>query len=280
MIKYRTMKPEDIGEGLKLCRKAKWNQLEADWQIFLRHSPGACRVAIFEGQIVGTVTTIRYGHSFSWIGMVLVDPDFRRMGIGQQLLQEALHILEAEETVKLDATPQGREVYLKLNFVDEYHLTRMNLIAAEDLFYPTTARAIQKEDLPGLIEFDSKIFGADRSSLLQWMWEKAPEFAFFIEEGNDIKGYSMGRYGHDFMHIGPVIAQNIGIAQDLLIAALNKCAGASVILDVLHFEREWMAWLKEIGFTEQRNFIRMFRGTNRFKGVPENQFAIIGPEFG
>ena len=280
MIKYRTMHADDIPEGLKLCRKAKWNQLESDWQIFLQHSPGACMVATFHDQIVGTVTTIRYGHSFSWIGMVLVDPDFRRQGIGQQLLQEALQLLQAEETVKLDATPAGREVYLKLNFVDEYPLTRMNRMLTEEIFHSAGARAIQKDDLPRLVEFDSRIFGANRSSLLQWMWETAPGFAFMIEEENEIKGYCMGRYGHDFIHIGPVIALNISIAQDLLIAALNKCAGSPVIIDVLHFEPEWMAWLKDIGFTEQRNFIRMFRGTNRFKGVPENQFAIIGPEFG
>lgn len=280
MIKYRTMNSADIADGLKLCRKAKWNQLEPDWQIFLQHSPGACMVATFQDQIVGTLTTIKYGHSFSWIGMVLVDPDFRRKGIGQQLLQEALQLLQAEETVKLDATPAGREVYLKLNFVDEYPLTRMNGMLTEEIFHPARARAILKEDLPRLIEFDSKIFGANRSSLLNWMWEKASGFAFLIEAENEIKGYAMGRYGHDFIHIGPIIAQNIGIAQDLLIAALNKCAGSPVIIDVLHFKPEWISWLKEIGFTEQRNFIRMFRGTNRFKGVPENQFAIIGPEFG
>lgn len=280
MINYRTMKPADIAEGLKLCRKAKWNQLESDWQVFLQHSPEACMVATYEGQIVGTVTTIRYQDSFSWIGMVLVDPDFRRQGIGQELLQKALQLLQSEETVKLDATPQGREVYLKLNFVDEYPLSRMNRIAAQELFYPTTARAIQKEDLPLLIKFDSKIFGANRSSLLHCMWENAPEFAFLIEDGIEIKGYVMGRYGHDFIHIGPVLAENIGIARDLLTAVLNKCAGSPVIIDVLHDEHEWISWLGEIGFTEQRNFIRMFRGTNRFKGLPENQFAIIGPEFG
>ncbi|MDP2415641.1 GNAT family N-acetyltransferase [Daejeonella sp.] len=280
MIKYRTMTAVDIPDGIKLCRKAKWNQLEADWQIFLQHSPGACMVATFQDQIVGTVTTIRYGYSFSWIGMVLVDPDFRRQGIGQKLLQQALQILQTEETVKLDATTQGREVYLKLNFVDEYRLSRMNMIVVENLFNPTTARPILKEDLPNLIEFDSNIFGANRSTLLQWMWEKAPQLSFLIEDGNEIKGYSMGRYGHDFIHIGPIIAENTSIAKHLVIAALSKCAGSPVILDVLHFESGWIAWLREIGFTEQRNFIRMFRGTNRFKGVPENQFAIIGPEFG
>lgn len=274
------MKPDDIAEGLKLCRKAKWNQIEPDWQIFLQQSPEACIVATFQDQIAGTVTTINYGNSFSWIGMVLVDPDFRRLGIGQQLMQNALQLLNSEETIKLDATPEGREVYLKLNFVDEYPLSRMNLIVGEDIFSNTSARAIQKEDLPLLSEFDSKIFGANRSALLYGMWENTPEFSFLIEEENRIKGYSMGRYGHNFIHIGPIISESISMAKDLLFAALKECNGRPIILDVLHFDPTWIEWLREIGFTEQRNFIRMYRGTNRFSGVPENQFAIIGPEFG
>jgi hypothetical protein len=33
------MKPGDIDAGLKLCRDAKWNQLEMVWQLFLQLSP-------------------------------------------------------------------------------------------------------------------------------------------------------------------------------------------------------------------------------------------------
>jgi hypothetical protein len=43
---------------------------------------------------------------------------------------------------------------------------------------------------------------------------------------------------------------------------------------------EWLQWLAAIGFIEQRPFTRMYRGVNRFPGVPEKQFAILGPEFG
>jgi hypothetical protein len=39
-------------------------------------------------------------------------------------------------------------------------------------------------------------------------------------------------------------------------------------------------WLISIGFTEQRELIRMYRGKNAYPGTPEKQFAILGPEFG
>ena len=274
------MKPEDIAAGLKLCRKANWNQMETDWQMFLENSPEACLVATFQEQIIGTVTTIKYQNSFSWIGMVLVDPDFQRQGIGMQLLNEALQILQKEKTVKLDATPQGRAAYLKLNFLDEYRLSRMSIGSAKNINHASTARPIRKEDLSLLIEFDSKTFGANRSSLLQLMWEKTPQYAFLIEENNEVKGYCMGRQGHDFIQIGPIIAENANLAKNLLMAALENCMGQPLILDVPHFEPEWLAWLRGIGFEEQRPFIRMYRGSNRIQGMPANQFAILGPEFG
>jgi ribosomal protein S18 acetylase RimI-like enzyme len=128
MIACRPMDRDDIDAGLSLCRANGWNQRRRDWELFLQRSPDDCRVVTREGKVVGTVTTLRYQHFFSWIGMLLVDPAFHRQGIGTQLLREALEILQKEETVKLDATPAGREVYLKLNFADEYPLSRMSAI--------------------------------------------------------------------------------------------------------------------------------------------------------
>jgi predicted N-acetyltransferase YhbS len=117
MITYRTMMPNDIAEGIKLCRKAKWNQLEAEWQVFLKLSPEACMVATDHNQVVGTVTTIRYQDSFSWIGMVLVDPEYRRQGIGHQLLlRRSPANFANEETVKLDATPAGPRDLSEIEF--------------------------------------------------------------------------------------------------------------------------------------------------------------------
>jgi GNAT superfamily N-acetyltransferase len=274
------MQLHDIAAGLSLCRAAGWNQVASDWEIFLHLSSNHCLVATKDENVVGTVTSIRYQKFFSWIGMVLVDPVYQRQGIGKQLLQKALQILRDEETIKLDATSAGREIYLKLNFVDEYPLSRMVLNSSEEKLEVTAALPLQKNDLNGLAEFDCKIFGADRRALLKWMFEGKPQYAFIVKKENELQGYCMGRQGHNFTHIGPVVAKNFAVAKDLVTAALNNNPNHSIILDVLHFDPEWMNWLTSIGFTEQRPLIRMCRGSNRFPGVPEKQFAILGPEFG
>jgi len=144
----------------------------------------------------------------------------------------------------------------------------------------SNARPMKKNDLVIVAELDRTVFEADRQPLLEWMHEGAPQFAFVIEEKNQIQGYCFGRQGYNFTHIGPVIANDSHHAKKLVSAALNNCIGNAVVLDVLSFDPEWKTWLTSIGFTEQRPLIRMYRGSNNFPGQPENQFAILGPEFG
>ncbi len=276
----RTMQNSDIAEGLRLCRAAHWNQLQRDWELFLQLSPHGCRVACIDEKIVGTVTIVRYQQKFSWIGMVLVDPAQRRQGIGTQLLHSAVDILRDETTVKLDATPAGREVYLKLNFVDEYRLSRMETIVSGIKFSTSDVRPLLLTDLPAVLKMDQKIFGAARNILLQWTLAGAPELAWVLTSANKIKGYCLGRHGYNFLHLGPIIAEDSETAQQLVSACLQGQIGKSVILDTPHHHTGFMQWLNAIGFREQRPFIRMFRGSNNFPGNPAYQFAILGPEFG
>jgi len=282
MITFRTMRRDDIPAGLSLCREAGWNQLSRDWDLFLKVSPDDCRVAVDDSdKVVGTVTTVRYGNHFSWIGMVLVDPANQRQGIGMKLLKESLSILEKENTVKLDATPAGREVYLKLNFQDEYYLSRMHCASVPPIeFSGKQIRRAEQSDLFQIFQYDHKVFGANRDSVLGWIWKGAPELSFVYERPGEIVGYCFGRHGQNHTHIGPVVAREESIAQKLVAAALQKCSGKSVIIDAPHHSRAWLTWLQNNGFSEQRPFMRMFIGDNKWPGKPEQQFAILGPEFG
>lgn len=282
MIRYRLMTPADIPAGLSLCRSAGWNQISRDWELFLTLSPEGCLVAADDqGKVVGTVTTVRYADHFSWIGMVLVDREKQRQGIGIGLLRESLQVLHPEETVKLDATPAGREVYLKLGFMDEYRLSRMHVaeVSASALPASVTARPVNPGDVPALLGFDREVFGADRKPILEWLLNGGQQYAFMVGDKTRIRGYCFGRPGHNFTHIGPVISEDIDTAIQLVSAALRNCMGP-VVVDALHHTPEWIQWLSSMGFHEQRLLTRMYRGTNTWPGISEKQFAILGPEFG
>lgn len=282
MIAYRQMSGADIPAGLSLCRSAGWNQLANDWKLFLQLSPDGCKVAVDEtGKIVGTVTTVNYQQHFSWVGMVLVDPEQRRRGIGTKLLQEALSILQDVEAVKLDATPAGREVYLQLGFTDEYSLNRLQLTSFNTHDLPDAhATPMHPDDLDAVMQTDQKVFGADRSTILRQIFKNTPQLSFVRRANDKVVGYCFGRPGHNFTHIGPVISTNEGDAQQLVLAAMGNCKANSIIIDVPTHHTDWNKWLTSIGFTVQRPFIRMYKGKNNYPGIIDHQFAILGPEFG
>ena len=274
MIGYRKMTENDIEAGLSLCRSAGWNQLENDWKIFLQLNPDGNCVAFEEsGNVIGTVTTIIYEDHFSWIGMVLVDPSKKKQGIGTQLLRESLNILEKQETVKLDATPAGREVYLKFGFKDEYTLCRMMATNIQGIL-KSDASPANKKDFGFIIEKDQNVFGADREDVLRKINEYYSGYSFVK---NNV-AYCFGRKGFNFTQVGPVVADNMEDAKQLVAAAFKNISGP-VILDVMH-DSAFYHWLLSIGFTEQRKLIRMYLGKNKYPGQPEKQFAILGPEFG
>ena len=81
---------DDIAPALQLCRSAGWNQLHADWSRLIEYQPNGCFVAELDGRLVGTVTTTSYGTELAWIGMMLVHPEYRRRGIGTELMNAAM----------------------------------------------------------------------------------------------------------------------------------------------------------------------------------------------
>ena len=282
MISFRNMTHEDIPSGLLLCRYATWNQTSEDWQVFLELNPNGCRVALDEtGNVVGTVATLHYENHFSWIGMVLVHPEKQRQGIGTQLLMEALQLLRNHDTVKLDATPAGRNVYQKLNFVDEYRIDRMHRPAdpAQEL-HTTSARAMQAEDFPGVLRLDYEVFGADRREVLERNFRRAPQYALVVKAHGRVQGFSLGRPGYNFDQIGPLVAHRFNDASQLLLGALNQARGKTIIVDALDHTPPWTYFLTSLGFVVMRPLIRMYRGSNSHPGIPEHQFGIAGPEFG
>jgi predicted N-acetyltransferase YhbS len=279
---FRDMTPDDVAAGLELCRAARWNQTERDWRLFLRLSPEGCRVAIRDERVVATVATTRYEDRFAWIGMVLVDPAERGQGIGARLTAEALEVLKHMPSIRLDATPVGHAVYKKLGFVDEYRLSRMEAVVSSAglALRRNPARPMTKDDLPDVAIFDREVFGADRRLALGWMFDGAPEYAWIIEEGGQIAGYTFGRRGFKFEHLGPIVARDRRAARRLVSTCLNRQAGKPFIIDASHYDTDWRSWLESIGFREQRPFIRMFYRDNPYPGLPPKQFGILGPEFG
>ena len=154
----RLLEEADMPAAMRLKNLARWNQTESDWLRLLKLEPAGCFAACVDDLVVATATTTRYGSELAWIGMVLVDPEFRRRGIASGLMNAALDYLDqaGTRTVKLDATPDGQPVYEALGFERELLIERWEGVA-------TSRREKCRQLDTGasrLLSFDGRAFGA------------------------------------------------------------------------------------------------------------------------
>src|SRR5262245_59963868 len=120
-----SLTPSELDDDGALVREARWNQLAADWRIFVEFGR-LYAVHSAEGRIIATTATLPYGGRFTWISMVLVAGEYRRRGLATALLRQAMADLAAAKLVPvLDATPDGHAVYRRLGFEDSWGFQRL-----------------------------------------------------------------------------------------------------------------------------------------------------------
>ncbi len=292
-IDFRPMRPADIDRGLQLCRLAGWDQVRRDWERFIcdpdtkvsvaTHSGGARTSGGGDGsvdQIVATVATVCHAE-FGWIGMLLVHPDLQGRGGGAVVLGHATADLAGVPSVRLAATPAGRFLYLKHGFHDEAPLKRMEATApVVDGSLESSVQRLGHPELADVVALDRQAFGVARGDLLAWMLDGAPEYGFVARHGGRTAGFVLGRHGHAFEHVGPIVAADSSVAMALVRTCLAANPGRAFIIDSANESHDWCTFLERTGFREQRPYIRMYRGAKPEFGIRAHQFAILGPEFG
>jgi GNAT superfamily N-acetyltransferase len=281
-IVARPLHELDLDAALTLSREAGWNQVAADWQLFLELGSAICLTRDDRGPIA-TAATVPYSGNFAWISMVLVTAAERRQGLARWLLRHCVDDLLSRKLMPaLDATPAGRTVYLGLGFEDSWTMHRL---VARTVRAPTaehgsvTVRALETRDWPQVIAYDTAIFGADRSALLRRLADRLPQAALVAERAGRIAGFLLGRDGRVMNQLGPLAAEDDGIASALLTRAI-ALVSAPLTIDVPDHHSALGDWLTTLGFAAERPLIRMIYGTSSAFDDSARLFAIAGPELG
>jgi GNAT superfamily N-acetyltransferase len=275
----------DLAGAEALLREAGWNQVAADWGVFLDLGT-VYAVRTGAGRLVATAATLPYDGGFAWISMVLVAQAYRRQGLATRLLRRCIADLTRAGLVPiLDATPAGRAVYSRLGFVDSWGFHRLisrgtrAALKADAAPQDVAVGAVTDTSWPALCAYDETAFGADRSALLANLRSRRPDAAFVAMRGKSLVGFVLARDGRVASQIGPLVADSEAVARALLTRALNAVAGP-VYIDIADAKAGMRDWLERLTFTVERPFTRMlYRSGARF-GDLARTYAVVGPEFG
>lgn len=266
----RLLHMDDLANAIELPRLAGWNQTIEDWQTLLRLDPQGCFCIELDDRIVATTSLLCYGRRLAWIGMVLTRPEYRRMGFAQRLVKAALE-RAAElkiESVKLDATPEGRPLYEKLGFQTEQVVERWFRAGLQD-------RAAEKagpSSDPYSLELDLEAFGADRAALLRQLeLRNCP---------NTMPGaYCFTRSGARARYLGPCVAREKKAARLVIEQCLRESPEFDWFWDLLIANKNALELATEFGFVPRRRLERMVLG-NTIRKNDELVYAIAGFELG
>jgi ribosomal protein S18 acetylase RimI-like enzyme len=278
----RVLGPTDLGAAGTLVGEAGWNQVEADWRIFLElgHLMG---VDAPGHGLVATGATLPLGPDLGWIGMMLVATPFRRQGLGRQLLGQCILDLAAQGlTPGLDATAAGRELYQRFDFQDTWALTRWRRERTAASPPPDPAvelRTATAADLDAIAELDRRAFGGERRSVLARLLERAPRVATLALRQGEPCGFLLARDGREATQLGPLAATDPAVPAALVAHAIARIADAAHV-DVLDRHQDLRGWLATHGFAPQRRFTRMLYRRDEPFGDARLAFAIAGPELG
>jgi len=274
----------DLDGAVLLSAEAGWNQIAADWRLFIElGQPIGLKRA--DGRLIATASTLPYGGRFGWISMVLVTAEHRRQGLATWLLRHCIDSLKAQGLVPgLDATPAGRTVYLGLGFRDCWTMKRLVCRAAPApvVVAPpgVTLRAIRDADRPALAAYDRDIFGADRGRLLAHLAGRLPQAALIAERDGRIVGFVNGRDGRVMNQLGPLVAEDEPTARALLARGLAAIAPSPVAIDLADRHQTLGGWLAGLGFAAERPLTRMIHERDAAFDDPARLFAVAGPELG
>ncbi len=292
-INVRPFTGDDVAAALQLCRAAGWNQLTDDWTRMVDYQPHGCFVADIQGRLVGTVTTTSYGKQLGWIGMMLVDPEFRRRGIATLLMNAALQYLRdcGVGCIKLDATPAGQPVYERLGFRPEWSFHRWQHEPGQIELEPgqhepgqivSTPPEIPPADTGGMPVHDDSFVGEHRSLDLDAFGVDRALWLQRMVDGshcvNHPGGFGMIRPGHLATYLGPVAASDPAAAKGIIGDLLSHVQG-TVFWDVPQPNQNAVDLAVHFGFQRIRDLTRMFIGSP-FSPNIGLQYALCDPGTG
>lgn len=275
LVRRRTT--SDLFPALRLDACAGGDRTEADLNFFDRQFPETSWAAVHNGALIGTVAAAVYDARIAWVAPVLVDPEFRRLGVESQLMAAALGALKDVSCIRIAAGPENGTFFERFGFMEDVILHRMICRSVPPWSDEIGGvRPMTEQDLPQAIQDDAEAFGVRRDAVLRHLFQRAPALAWRGEKNS----FCLGRAARGCTRIGPIVASNAPAAAELLRRALRTLAGQPVVVDIPDSHSGLRKNLAALGFVCEGALPTLCRKQKTIAANSEQTFAVAGPEFG
>lgn len=236
-----------------------------------------------EGKIVSSAAIISYDTDLASIGMVIVNKEYRGLGLGKKATQKCIDSVSKDTSIMLISTEDGKPLYEKLGFItiDYVHKYLSDSYIQTKMFinHELTLGKYSENDFNEIVELDSAAFGDKRRRFLLNRIEQSKLCLVVRNQKGKIIGYGLSILGPINLILGPIVAPNPQTAA-LIVDELALNHQGKLRIDVPSSNNELMLFLEKSGFVNVSEPPIMLKNSVTMPYRNKELFAIAAQIFG
>lgn len=250
----KTMRRPDLDVAIEWASREGWNPGLHDAEEFYRADPNGFFAGFASGIPVACISSVAYGDSFGFLGLYIVKPEFRGRGFGIRMWEKALEYLGGRN-VGLDGVVKRQADYEKYGF--RFAHRNLRFAGSIPLGNSENTTDLKDVEIEKVIDYDSQMFPAKRDHFIsRWASQKDCKARGYFSDGR-LVGYGVARPCVRGFKIGPLFADNIEIAQELL-SGLASSMDGEIIIDVPEPNLQAMALVEKLEMKKVFETVRMY----------------------
>jgi hypothetical protein len=228
----RTMTRQEINIAIDWAAEEGWNPGLHDADCFYAADPGGFLVGLLGDEPIATISVVKFGNSFGFLGFYIVKPEYRGKGYGIKIWNAGLASLSGR-TIGLDGVVAQQDNYKKSGFALAYSNVRYQgtgggNFPADSGIVPLSALAFED-----ICAYDQPFFPDNRRAFLRCWIDQPQSAALGILRNNKVAGYGILRKCRTGFKVGPLFADSPECAEQLFLALKSHAPeGAPVFLDI------------------------------------------------
>ncbi|WP_052850121.1 GNAT family N-acetyltransferase [Streptomyces avicenniae] len=239
-----------------------WNPGDRDLTAFQAADPRGFLVGRLDGEPVASVSAVRHGPGFGFLGLYIARPQVRGQGYGMRMWRAAMDRLGGRN-VGLDGVVAQQENYRRSGFHHAWnHLRYEGTVPVSAAEVPGGTVLVDGRSLPFavLADHDRRHFPGERDAFLsQWVTQPAHTSLAAVGDGG-LRGFAVARPAARGTRVGPLHADSEAVAHALLTGLAATAPPAPLVLDVPDVNAPALRLVERLGFTPVFECARMYTG--------------------
>jgi ribosomal protein S18 acetylase RimI-like enzyme len=275
----RTMTRAEIDTAVDWAAAEGWNPGLHDADCFHAADPEGFFVGMLGAEAIASISAVKYGDSFGFIGFYIVKPEYRGRGYGSRIWNRAIATLHGRN-IGLDGVVDQQENYRKSGFALAYRNIRYQGVGGGTRQHDNDIVPLSTLAFDEIVRYDRAFFPDNRLRFLErWIAQRGVPAVGVLDQRR-LAGYGVMRSCRTGYKIGPLFADSPELAERLFGYFRAKVpASVPIFLDVPEINQPALDLVEHHSMSAAFETARMYTG--EFPRLPVDRlFGVTTFELG